>query len=621
MVVRRWDVQYGLLGPIEARYGGRLIPIAAGQARAVLATLLLRNGKVVPTEVLIERMWGTDPPKSARTIVQSYVSKLRKTLDSGGAGAGPRLITQYPGYLMDVDASQLDLHRFHSMAERGRLARDRGQLAEASVALRAALDLWRGPALSDVESEALHQIDVPRLEESRLNTVEDWVDVELALGRHREIMNSIQSEATGLRQRLFGQLMIALYRSGRQIEALRAFRLIRRRLVNDLGLEPGAELQSIHQAVLRGDTSLDWQPPPAVTVTVTEAETAAGPMQLPAGHRYFVGREQTVARISAMLCNDQSRDYVPAVAVTGPAGIGKSALALHVAHQLRDEYAGGRLYVDLRGSRSDRMGTAQALAELMRPLLPADAQSADDLDSRLRAYQARLMDLRAMIVLDDAADEAHIRPLLPIYAGCAVIVTSRSPLTGLVEANPLPLPAMTAGESRLLLREMIGAARIEAEPDAVDAVLSRCEGLPVAVRIAAARLQERPHWPIGMLADRLLEEPLAELSIGDLSVRSCLAESYQSLEDAERRCLQLLALAPDDEISLKAAVRMVGESVHEVINHLDRLVETRFVSVSVYGSTINYQLGGLARAFATECIVAESATDMQLAGHLVATLR
>jgi hypothetical protein len=211
-------------------------------------------------------------------------------------------------------------------------------------------------------------------------------------------------------------------------------------------------------------------------------------------------------------------------------------------------------------------------------------------------------------MLDDAADEAQVRPLLPIYAGCAVVVTSRAALTGLVEATPVPLAALTLDESRVMLREMVGAARIDAERDAVDTIVAGCEGIPIAVRIAAARLQERPHWPIRMLADRLATEPLAELSIGDLNIRHCLVASYEMLTDAEQRSFRTLALAGGDRVPLQAAVDLLGGEPHVVVDHLDRLVETRLLEVSVDATTISYRLGGLARRFADDQLVAEAST-------------
>jgi DNA-binding SARP family transcriptional activator len=592
-------VEFGVLGPLWVGSGDVVLP---AKQRIVLAVLLLRANRVAPVEMLVDAVWGDAPPSSARTTLQGYVKQLRRSIE---VPAGGRVITRSPGYLIRMADGELDLDRFTGMCDRARDAVAKGDWHGAAGLSGQALAFWRGDPLADVPSVALQRTEVPRLAELRMWAVEFRVEAELQLGRHGELVAELRRLAGGepLREGLHRQLMLALYRCGRQGEALEVFRSIDRRLRSELGISPGPELQELHQRILAADPSLAWNPPPGVDLQAARPATLTDgpphprptdrpvePAQLPPDTADFTGRGEQVKLLCDLLAAPPDPGRPGAVvisAVGGMGGIGKTALAVHVAHQVRDRFPGGQLYVSLQGATSP-LRPAEVLSRLLRDLGDLDEAIPAAEEERAARYRSLLADREMLIVLDDARDAAQVRPLLPGSAGCAVIVTSRGMLSGLAGAIQLRLDALGPRDASDLFAAIIGPPRATAEPEATAAVLASCAGLPLAIRIVASRLASRPAWTITHLAARLTSERdrLAELAAGDLAVQASFAVSYHALAadgpaargspDAAdpARVFRLLGLPAMTELSLPAIAALAGQQPAKIAPALEILTDT-----------------------------------------------
>ena len=554
--------EFCLLGPLVVRCGGVVVRVQPGKQRVVLAALLLDAGRVVPVDEIAEALWGTAPPPSARVTVRNYVKRLRHALGDVGQA---RISTRPGGYLISVEAGELDVTRFEALLAAAQAAARGGSWDRAAGQARAALALWRGEPLQDVESGVLATRETPRLSEMRLQALEVRIVADLHLGHHSEVIAELRQliSTQPLREQFHGQLMLALYQCGRQAEALAAYQHVRRVLVEELGIEPGTWLRELHQQVLTADPALTAGPVAAVGESVTAADPAAEPAQLPADTADFTGRDEQVKLVCDLLATAPGEGRPGAVvisAVAGMGGIGKTALAVHAAHRLRDRFPEGQLFVSLQGASSP-LRPADVLARLLRDLgVPAGAIPADEAERAAR-YRTLIASRRMLIVLDDARDAAQVRPLLPGTAGCAVIVTSRSTLPSLPGATLLDLEVLDPDEAHALFSAIIGPTRAAAEPDATASVLASCAGLPLAVRIAASRLASRPGWSIAHLAARLADERgrLAELAAGDLAVRASFAVSYDALRPGPARVFRLLGLASAAVLSLPAIAALAGQ--------------------------------------------------------------
>ena len=460
-------MEFRLLGPLTVRSGTAIVQVPRGKQRAVLAALLLNANRVVPVEDLAETLWGSDPPPSARVTIQNYVMRLRKAL--GDTSECP-ISTQPPGYLIRVDAGDLDVARFEARLTAARAAARDGSWDTAASEARAALALWRGEPLADVDSELLAQREVTRLAELRLQALEARIDADLHLGRNAEVIVELRhlAECHPLREHLRGLLMLACYRDGRQAEALAAYADARRVLVGELGAEPGTGLRELHQRILAADPALEL---PQVERPAADGAEPVVPRQLPAAVRHFTGRALELALLTGWV--DQAGQERPGTvvisAIGGTAGVGKTALAVHWAHQVADRFPDGQLYVNLRGYDTDGpVPAADALAGFLRALgvpgqdIPADA------DERAARYRSLLAGRRILMVLDNAGSVDQVRPLLPATPGCAAVVTSRDSLAGLVArdgAYRLDLDLLPLPDAIGLLRALIGE-RATADPDA-----------------------------------------------------------------------------------------------------------------------------------------------------------
>ncbi|MGW5050411.1 tetratricopeptide repeat protein [Actinokineospora sp. NPDC004072] len=555
-------MDFSVLGPVQGWRDGRVVPLGGRQRRAVLAVLLLEAGQVVPLARLVELVWGDQPPAEARNAVQTHLSRLRKAL-----APDARITARPPGYVLDTDPGQVDLHRFRALvAEAGRAKDDR----RAGELLGEALALWRGQPLADVAATGSLPRLAAALEEERLAAVQQRLAIDLRLGRHAAVLAELAGLAAAhpTREGLAELWVLALYRCGRQADALAALRDIRARLVDDLGVEPGPGLRSVQQRILRADPDLDPAPHPVI------------PAQLPADTAGFHGRRAELARLDALLATRAAA----VVAVSGTAGVGKTALAIHWAHRVRHEFPDGQLHVDLRGYDPNQpMAPDDALAGFLTALGVACADLPLGEAARAARFRTEVADRRMLLVLDNASSVAQVRPLLPGTASCLVLVTSRDSLAGLVAlhgAERIDLDLLPLEDATALLRNLIGA-RPDA-PEAVPALAEQCARLPLALRVAAELANSRPHTPLVRLVDELRDghRRLRMLDgAGDLraAVRTVFSWSYDHLPPDAARLFRLLGGHPGVDIDLDAAAALADVGVDEAARLLDVLARAHVV--------------------------------------------
>jgi DNA-binding SARP family transcriptional activator len=594
-------MQVRLLGPVELWDGRRPVPVGP-RARIVLATLAINAGRVVSVDRLISAVWLESPPVTATAQIQACVSTLRRALTGlGVAVARDLIVTAPPGYLLQVAPDQVDVLEFERTLGEARAAADEGDPQRAAGLFQEALGLWRGPALEGFPGLAA---EATRLEERYLSALEERAEADLALGRAADLIPELTALVGEhpLRERLRALLMRALHRAGRRSEALEVYQEARRILIEELGLEPGPELRQAQQAVLADDeTAAPPDPHPLPIVT------ARSP--LPPDIADFTGRrKQVVAAVDAITGLPQPRAAVPIVAITGRAGVGKTTLAVHVAHQLRGHFD-GRLYVSLEGSGPVPADPVEVLGRLLRRLGIEGAALPDDPQERAEAYRARLDGQRVLIVLDNAADERQIRPLLPGSPTCAVIVTSRRHLTGLAGAVPVELDAFDPAQATELLGKVAGMERVAAEPAAGERISMLCDRLPLALRIAAARLAAKPHWSLARLAHRLADEHrrLDELTHADLEVRGSIGLSHQGLSPAARRAFRLLGLLDAPDFAGWAAAALIDVPVAAADELVEELIDARLLEVTGRDETgqTRFRFHDLVRVYAREQAAAE----------------
>ncbi|GAA3931414.1 AfsR/SARP family transcriptional regulator [Actinoplanes auranticolor] len=553
-------MRFGVLGPLSVTDAGREAAITAGRDRVVLAMLLLQCGRIVAVEDLIDAVWEDRPPATARGQLQTCVSRLRRTL-------GPDLILTDPaGYGIRCAPDQLDATDFTRMIAQARAVAAGGDAEAARKLFREALTLWRGPVLAGLEVRAVRQRGAV-LDEQHGLAVEDRMDLELAGGRDPDLIAELTGlvEQFPLRERLRAQLMLALHRAGRQADALAEYRRIREHWQQELGIEPGAALQDLHRQILLGELTEPQSPAPG----------PAAVDSLPRAVGDFTGREQLTARLLATM---DEAGALPAVRVIdGMAGSGKTTFAVHLAGLLRDRFPDAGLFVDLQGHSDQRpLLPEAALVTLLRQLgVPAD-QIPDHLDERIRLWRGQLATRRSIVVLDNAASTAQVLPLLPASGATPVLITSRRRLTGLDGVHPESLPVLDDAEAVALLERIVGA-RVAAEPEAALDVIRRCGRLPLAIRLAGARLAHRPRWRVADLLRRLGDAALPELAAEDRTVASAFALSYGQLPERTRRMFRLLGVHPGERFEVLAAAALADESLDEARDLLDDLLDAHLI--------------------------------------------
>ncbi|MEV4017888.1 BTAD domain-containing putative transcriptional regulator [Nonomuraea angiospora] len=588
--------EFRLLGPVEIWSGGRSLGPSTAQQRSVLAMLLLHPGRTVPLDRLVEAVWGQESPPSARNAIQGYVSRLRRVL----AGVPDvELATSPPGYRIDLDPLRVDLYLSRHLVERARA----GGRDEAGPLLRRALDLWSGPPLAGVAGEWLRETFGGPLEEERLAAVEERIAADLRLGLRREPLAELPVliGEHPLRERLAYLMMAALHQDGRRAAALEVYRDARRRLVAGLGIEPGSELQELHQRILREEP--DAEPPAAPAPG--DPPPAAVPAELPAAVASFTGRADEVARVSAALAGD-GPGAVRICQISGIGGVGKSSLAIHVAHALAGRYPDGQLYVDLHGASPQvaPVDPVEALGRFLRSLGVAGSAVPTDLEEAAGRFRSLTVGRRMLVILDNARDAAQVRPLLPGSPTCAVLITSRRMLTSFDGATQVSLDVLPDGDALALLSGIVGDGRIAAEPAAAAEVVRLCGGLPLALCLAAARLRTRPSWQVSALAGRLASahRRLDELRADDRGLRASFQAGYQGLKSdpdgvAAARMFRLLGLLDGPDLGLPAAAALAGLPEERAQRLLDLLVDARLVQER---APDRYSLHDLLRLFARE---------------------
>jgi DNA-binding SARP family transcriptional activator len=596
-------VEFCLLGPLVVRSGSAVLT-PSGKQRTVLAALLLKVGRVVSLDELAEILWGDSPPPSARVSAQNHVMRLRKTL---GDAAGSRIATQAPGYQIRVDPAELDVSRFEEYLDAARAAARNGSWDAAAKQAREALQLWRGDPLADVESDVLATRERPRLAELQVKALELRIEADLCLGGHAEVIAELRQLAAEhpLRERLSGLLMLALYRDGRQAEALAAYQRARDVLVEELGVEPGPGLRELHQQILSADPAL------AVTGPARRPETEPQPVtprELPPAVPDFTGRAAELRALTRML--DQAGADAPGTvvisAIGGTAGVGKTALALHWAHQFAHRFRDGQLYVNLRGfAPSDNpVAPAEAIRGFLDALEVSPARIPPDPQAQAGLYRSLLADRTMLVMLDNARDEQQVRPLLPASPGSLVIITSRRQLGGLTAADAarlLTLDVLSDSEAVQLLTTRLGTARAAAEPEALREITSLCACLPLALGVAAARAASRPGFPLAALAAELRDHGgrLDALDSGDpaSSVRAVFGWSTRQLSGPAARMFRLLGVHRGPDISVPAAASLAGISEADARRLLRELASAHLIAEHVPG---RFSFHDLLRAYAAE---------------------
>jgi DNA-binding SARP family transcriptional activator/Tfp pilus assembly protein PilF len=610
-----------VLGPVRALRAGRELDLGPPRQRALLAMLALRVNQTVSRNELIDGLWGTDPPASVINRVHVHISALRQVFEPDRGVRAPSLLlaSTGPGYRLALPPGHLDLETFgRRLAEARRFAAG-GQLVEAVEEFRAALALWQGPALAGAPGPWA-QTERARLTELRLTAVEEWAGALLALGRPGDVLTELAARIAEhpLRERLPALLMTALYRAGRPAEALAVYAETSHRLVEQLGVDPGPELQRLHQSILRGDP--DTSP---LTPRIPALPVRAVPAQLPLDVRGFTGRAAQLDALHSVVSGTARPPATVVIsAVWGTAGVGKTALAVHWAHQVRDRFPDGQLYVNLRGF--DPSGTAMHPAEAVRGFLDALDVPAQRVPTHFTAqaalYRSLLSDKRVLILLDNARDAEQVRPLLPGAPSCLVVVTSRNQLTDLVAgegARPLPLDLLSTADARDLIKRRLGAERVAAEPAAVDEIITYCARLPLALAIVAARAATHPDLPLSALAGQLRDTHagLDAFNAGDAAtnVRAVFSWSYQTLRPATARLFRLLGLHPGTDLATPAAASLAGLPVAEVGPLLTELTRAHLLTEPTPG---RYNSHDLLRAYATEqANLHEPAAERRAAVH------
>ncbi|MFF9090549.1 BTAD domain-containing putative transcriptional regulator [Streptomyces sp. NPDC014991] len=583
-------LRFSVLGPVRAWRGAEPLPTGSPQQRALLAALLLRGGRTATAAELIDALWGEEPPSQALAALRTYAARLRKVLDPGV------LASESGGYALRIQAGSVDLADAQRLVADAEKLRAAGERAQARDLLNRTLALWDGEPLAGVPGPYAEAQRV-RLEEWRLHLCETRLGLDLELGDHAEAVSELTAltAAHPLRERLRELLMLALYRSGRQAEALAVYADTRRLLADELGVDPRPSLRDLQQRIVATDRSLEDVAPPR-----REARSSAvRPSQLPATVPDFTGRAAFVRELGGLLAAFPGA-VLAISALAGIGGVGKTTLAVHVAHQARRGFPDGQLYVDLQGTGSRPTEPETVLGSFLRALGTEDAAIPDSLEERSALYRSVLNGRRVLVLLDNARDAAQVRPLIPSAEGCATLVTSRVRMVDLAGAHLVDLDVMSPDEALELFTRIVGGERVRTEHSAALDVVAACGFLPLAIRIAASRLAARRTWTVSVLAAKLSDERrrLDELQAGDLAVKATFEMGYGQLDPAQARAFRLVGLADGPDISLTAAAAMLDRPPEDTEDIFEALVDTGFLEAAAPG---RYRYHDLTRLYARAC--------------------
>ncbi|RDI19259.1 AfsR/SARP family transcriptional regulator [Lentzea flaviverrucosa] len=577
-------MEFRVLGSLEVRDQGAALALGGARQRSVLAALLLRPGQTASIGYLADAVWET-PPASPASNLRTYVAGLRQCLGAD------RLTTRSGGYALEVRPGELDLTEFVALSGAGDDALRSGDLGAAAGAYARALALWRGTALEGQPIGAGLRPEVTRLDEERLVVAERYADARLGLGQHTDLVGELRRLVADhpLRERLWEQLMTALHRSGMRAEALHSYQQLYRLLDTELGVAPGQSLRDLHAALLADE--------PARAVPAVQPDRV--PRQLPPEADHYTDRDEALAELSTLVTLSA---VLPVVTVTGKPGVGKTAFAIRAGHRLAAAFPDGQLFVDLRGADTRPRSSDDVLARFLRDLGVPGVDVPSSGEERTMMFRDLLADRKMLVVLDNAASEQQVRPLLPGHPGCCVVVTSRSRLSGLDTTKRLALQALGPVDAVRLLDRLADAA---GDPQ-VRRIAELCGGLPLALRIIGTKLRSLPNLTADVLATRLHDEQhrLDEMVAGDREVRASFLLSYSGLDDALRRTFRLLALLPGRTFPSWAVAAALGVDLRTAERLLDRLVEANLLECAG-----RYRFHDLLRLFAQEKAAQDSSEE------------
>ncbi len=620
-------VRLQVLGPLLAWRRGTPVRLGGSKQRALLGLLAVHPGAVVGRDAIADVLWGANVPATAVTMIQSHVSRLRGLLDAAGAQdrRGGLLEAAGSGYRLRTDQADLDLVRYQRLTERARTTLRAGDTATACDLFEQALGLWQGEPVADVELLRDHP-SVVAITQHRAAVVVEYAEASCRAGWYDRVEPHVQAlaELEPLNERAYACLMVVLAGSGRQAAAVELYEKIRRRLDDQLALRPGACLTAAHLQVLRHEIQPASPGPEAggSSQVAAGARPGAGlpvPCQLPPAIVDFSGRSAEVAELRGLLRPDEGEPGVPVVVISGPPGVGKSALMVQAGHSLRSLFPDGQLWAQLDGASDRPRDPADVLGEFLRALGVHGSAVPDGMPERAALLRSRLADRRVLVAVDDAASAGQVLPLLPGTAGCAALVTSRRQLVELPGARLLQLGPLSPEEAADLLGRIAGSHRIKAEPDAVAELAAGCGQLPLALRIAGAKLAARGIGSVAVLAQAVADERnrLDALQIGDLSVRASIASGYQSLSGAAKRAFRLLALLGPCDVAQWVIAALLGESEAAADTVVNELCDQSILSVIGADATgqTRYRLHDLLRDYGTEELSAEPPSSRDAALH------
>ncbi|MGS2646905.1 BTAD domain-containing putative transcriptional regulator [Streptosporangium sp. LJ11] len=641
-------MKFGILGPLTVWREGEQLDLGTPKARVLLAVLLCQAGNPVSEDQLAVALWGNTPPKSAIKNMQTYVHRLRRHL-----GDPARVVRHGSGYLVLVVRDELDAARFENLAGSGQEVEAAGEPEEATHHLHEALSLWRGPAFVGMTDVPVLAAEAARLDEVRLSVLQSRITLDLRLGRHAGLLGELTALTNEypLRERLRAQLMLALYRCGRRADALAEYTRARKTLIEETGLDPAEELHDMHRRILTQDPSLDLVPRLMTTITGSPAgpgpyrpayrDTAAGlsdepgiepggdtrtlsadrpvratapmpepqaaptpaPAELPPDIADFTGRDGEVTDLTEVLTKPRP-GTVAMASIAGLGGLGKTTLAVHVAHRIAGRFPDGQLYADLRGASADPARPEDVLSRFLFALGISATGIPESLEERVAFYRSCLAGRRILVLLDNVAGEEQVRPLLPGAPGTAVLLTGRVRLVGLEGTSLLELDVLPSAQAMDLLRRIIGDERVQDDPDAALEIIRLCGRVPLAVRISAARLLGRRQWSLSHLAGVLGEERhrLDELVAGDLDIRAGFEMSYRTLPPGAQRAFRLAGLLDAPDFAPWAVAALLDVPVRQAEHEIETLIDAHLLNLTGTDETggLRYRFHDLIRLYARE---------------------